>query len=134
MTHPVTKKLLLELCDKQEKLIDNLRKENEGLKDKLDDLNGYYKTAMEERCNDDRQHCTCYPALKKRIEELMKDDNQKENDILRKRIEGLEMADKDTVFIKHIQNHLKAGELVICKICGKTANEIIERETPQGEK
>jgi len=31
----------------------------------------------------------------------------------------------DNGFIAHIQAHLGAGEKVICKICGKTAEEII---------
>lgn len=32
---------------------------------------------------------------------------------------------EDTIFINHIQSHLKLGEKVVCKICGKTADEII---------
>jgi len=32
----------------------------------------------------------------------------------------------DSVFIKHIQKHLKPNEEVVCKICGKTAKEIIK--------
>jgi hypothetical protein len=32
----------------------------------------------------------------------------------------------DKKFIEHIQSHLPEGEQVICKICGKTAKEIIE--------
>ena len=36
-----------------------------------------------------------------------------------------DMKNKDIIFIKHIQSHLKEGEEVICKICGKTAKEII---------
>ena len=32
----------------------------------------------------------------------------------------------DTKFIRHIQAHLEEGQEVICKICGKTAKEIIE--------
>ena len=31
----------------------------------------------------------------------------------------------DDIFIQHIQNHLLNGQEVICKICGKTAKEII---------
>ena len=31
----------------------------------------------------------------------------------------------DTVFIDHIQNHLAPGQEVVCKICGKTARDII---------
>jgi hypothetical protein len=31
-------------------------------------------------------------------------------------------------FISHIQAHLKPGEEVICKICGKTAKEIINEK------
>lgn len=34
-------------------------------------------------------------------------------------------ACKDTVFIQHIQEHLSPGCEVVCKICGKTAREII---------
>lgn len=37
----------------------------------------------------------------------------------------------DLIFIDHIKSHLKEGEEVICKICGKSANEII---TQQGKK
>ena len=33
----------------------------------------------------------------------------------------LEKAEK---FEKHIKSHLQEGEVVICKICGKTAEEI----------
>lgn len=32
----------------------------------------------------------------------------------------------DAKFIQHIQNHLEPDEFVICKICGKSAKEIIE--------
>lgn len=32
------------------------------------------------------------------------------------------------IFIHHIENHLKEGENVVCKICGKTADEIISEE------
>ena len=35
---------------------------------------------------------------------------------------------KDDIFIKHIQKHLKEGQEVICKICGKTAKEIQKQE------
>ena len=30
----------------------------------------------------------------------------------------------DEIFIKHIQSHLQEGQKVICKICGKTVEEI----------
>lgn len=33
---------------------------------------------------------------------------------------------KDDIFISHIKSHLKKGDVVICKICGKTAEEIIK--------
>ena len=33
---------------------------------------------------------------------------------------------KDQIFIYHIQGHLGTGQEVVCKICGKTAKEIIE--------
>lgn len=35
--------------------------------------------------------------------------------------EKLEIAER---FEKHIEEHLNEGEVVICKICGKSANEI----------
>lgn len=31
----------------------------------------------------------------------------------------------DRIFINHIEAHLEKGQKVICKICGKTAEEII---------
>lgn len=31
----------------------------------------------------------------------------------------------DDIFIAHIQSHLKPGQEVVCKICGKSAKEII---------
>ncbi len=31
----------------------------------------------------------------------------------------------DNIFIRHIAAHLKPGQEVVCKICGKTAKEII---------
>ena len=34
------------------------------------------------------------------------------------------LKEGDNTFIQHIQNHLKEDEKVICKICGKTAEEI----------
>lgn len=40
---------------------------------------------------------------------------------------------KDTIFIRHIQDHLKDGQVVICKICGKTAEQIIKEEATDGE-
>ena len=36
---------------------------------------------------------------------------------------------KDSVFIKHIQNHLTEGQEVICKICNKSAEEIVATES-----
>jgi len=39
----------------------------------------------------------------------------------------------DETFIQHIESHLKKGEEVVCKICGKTANSIVAkaiRNTP----
>ena len=38
---------------------------------------------------------------------------------------------QDNIFIRHIQSHLKEGEEVICKICEKTAKEIIENTQSQ---
>lgn len=34
--------------------------------------------------------------------------------------------DEDNIFIKHINKHLKEGEEVICKICKKSAKQIIK--------
>jgi len=33
---------------------------------------------------------------------------------------------RDDIFINHIKSHLKDGEFVLCKICGKSAEEIIK--------
>ena len=33
--------------------------------------------------------------------------------------------EKNSIFINHIKDHLKDGEVVICKICGKSSDEII---------
>lgn len=36
-------------------------------------------------------------------------------------------TEKDIVFVQHIENHLKdTGKFVMCKICGKTIDEIYE--------
>ena len=35
---------------------------------------------------------------------------------------------KARIFVKHIENHLRAGEMVCCKICGKTIDHIFEEE------
>lgn len=40
-----------------------------------------------------------------------------------------EILGADDKFIRHIQAHLKPGEEVICKICGKSAAEITEKES-----
>ena len=42
------------------------------------------------------------------------------------KIEG--RASKSEIFVGHVQNHLKEDEKVICKICGKTIDEIYEEE------
>ena len=34
---------------------------------------------------------------------------------------------RDNIFISHIKSHLKDDEFVICKICGKSADEIIKK-------
>ena len=46
----------------------------------------------------------------------------------RGRLAGLEEADKDDTFINHIQSHLKDDEFVVCKICGKKADDICSRQ------
>lgn len=43
-----------------------------------------------------------------------------------------EVRTNDSIFINHIQSHLKENEDVICKICGKTAIEIISKERVRG--
>lgn len=35
---------------------------------------------------------------------------------------------KGNVFVRHIKNHLEKGQVVICKICGKTVDEIYAEE------
>ena len=42
------------------------------------------------------------------------------------------MTEKNDVFVKHIENHLKAypGAKVICKICGRTIDQIYQEEKP----
>lgn len=37
-----------------------------------------------------------------------------------------QLKEDDRFFIKHIEGHLKEGEVVVCKICGKSANNIIQ--------
>lgn len=43
----------------------------------------------------------------------------------------LDSVELDSIFIKHIKDHLKEGQEVVCKICGKTAKEIITQSLPQ---
>jgi len=40
---------------------------------------------------------------------------------------------RDDIFIKHIEGHLNKGEEVICKICGKSAKQIIADELVKKE-
>jgi endogenous inhibitor of DNA gyrase (YacG/DUF329 family) len=40
---------------------------------------------------------------------------------------------KDSIFIKHIKEHLKPHEKVICKICGKSVEDIIKEGYMQEE-
>ena len=49
-------------------------------------------------------------------------DSTKANKIVDNLVRQLET---DTIFINHIQSHLTKEEKVICKICGKSAEEII---------
>ena len=49
--------------------------------------------------------------------------------ILQENAEQIEAGEQpappaDSTFIAHIQSHLKPGQEVVCKICGKTAKEI----------
>ena len=50
-------------------------------------------------------------------------DSTKASEIVDSLVKQLEA---DTTFIQHIQSHLTNSEKVICKICGKTAEEIIK--------
>lgn len=38
---------------------------------------------------------------------------------------GCEKRERNSIFINHIKDHLKDGEVVICKVCNKSADEII---------
>ena len=40
------------------------------LRTQLSDLNDYYADIMSTSCRGDEKHCTCVPALRKRVEEL----------------------------------------------------------------
>jgi UDP-N-acetylglucosamine:LPS N-acetylglucosamine transferase len=40
----------------------------------------------------------------------------------------LKAKDKAQVFVDHIQAHLQRHDFVVCKICGKTINEIWHAE------
>lgn len=35
---------------------------------------------------------------------------------------------KSAYFVNHVKSHLKEGDKVICKICGKTVDEIWDEE------
>ena len=50
-------------------------------------------------------------------------------DIFEATYESANSKSKDNIFINHIQSHLESNQKVICKICGKTATEIIEKES-----
>lgn len=54
---------------------------------------------------------------------------EKEGDWIELKAEEFRPECDNNVFIKHIQTHLSEGQEVICKICGKTAKEIIENKT-----
>lgn len=49
-------------------------------------------------------------------------------DIFEQTYEPADTKTKDDIFIQHIQSHLKEGEFVICKICGKKAEDIIKAQ------
>ena len=42
-------------------------------------------------------------------------------------------TEKALAFVEHIQEHLKSSEKVICKICGKTIDEIYEESEKEVE-
>ena len=42
--------------------------------------------------------------------------------------EEADKRDKALVFVEHIENHLRAGDKVCCKICGKNIDHIFEEE------
>ena len=74
------------------------------------------------------------------IEKLCKDNETLKEDILTSQLSAplkawnniINELQKDDTFISHIETHLKAGEEVICKICGRTAKEIINHERQKG--
>lgn len=39
-------------------------------------------------------------------------------------IELTEKKEKALIFVEHIEDHLKEGDVVLCKICGKSIDEI----------
>ena len=43
---------------------------------------------------------------------------------------ALAMPTHETVFVKHIENHLKENESIICTICGKDIYKIFMDEAP----
>ena len=48
-------------------------------------------------------------------------------------IDRLREQAKAVKFIDHIANHLEPGQFVVCKICGKSAMEImLEDQEPEG--
>ena len=47
-------------------------------------------------------------------------------DIFKKTYELASIKNKDSIFINHIKSQLSKNQKVICKICGKSAEEIIK--------
>jgi hypothetical protein len=60
------------VAELQEKLIDNMR-ENADLRAELANWKEDHRRVMSEECAPDEKHCTCVPALRKRIFELEAD-------------------------------------------------------------
>lgn len=48
----------------------NASRERDALQAKLDDIEGAYRTVIDEKCASDEKHCTCVPHLRRRIAEL----------------------------------------------------------------
>ena len=98
--------------------------------------------SLDNKCNIVNELKQEIERLKKEVENRYKDwlicsntcdkfetENEEEKALvqqLRKNYLKLLAERKDNIFINHIQEHLKKGQKVVCKICGKTAKEIVD--------
>jgi len=86
---------------------------------------GFYKTPERFKfC--DLCHPDMYPYDS--LPEDIKDYDRVTVDTVLKAISEIEIMSRDDIFIRHIKKHLHPWEHVICKICRKTADEIIRSE------